>query len=208
MRKRIVRLCVGISALLVIGVLGIVGSTYSWNAHKVEQENNIQSRNTGVAVVENFPNQTIVPDANRVKEVAFENTGTSAVFLRVAMSERWETDSEIILGAAYPSKDRPANFSTYWEYSDPATGGDGWYYYKYVVPRGVKTENILNSVTFPTSCPAGADYLLDFIVETVQASNENVVNAAATQAVFGREGTITGMTTINGAVTGGSVNWN
>ena len=190
--------------------------------HKVIQENILQSRNTGISITENFPDKSVTPNANRTKEVSFENTGTSAVFLRVAISERWETGTlavlprgamselwetagEIILGADMPAWSIHAD----WEYSDPASGGDGWYYYKKVLPKDAATANIISSVTFPAICPANAEYQLDFLVEVVQASNEDAVNRAATLMVFGREGWISsGLTTVSGAVTGGNVTWN
>lgn len=195
------RLIAGLSALVIIGTLG-VGGTYSWNQHEAEVENVLQSRNAGVNIVEEFPDSTVTAGVTKEKKVHVKNTGTAAVFLRVAWSERWETEEEILITQELPDK----NWTSSWG-EDWVKGNDGWYYYEKILPAGGTTEDFLESVTFPAACQAGASYQLEFLAEIVQASDEEAVNTAATQEIFGWPGKITNMTTQKGAVTGGTVNW-
>ena len=203
---RLTRLLLSVVALMVVLSAGI-GESYMWNMHEVQQENNLQSRNTDIEVTENFPDSSLDPNSARTKQVSFKSTGTAASFLRVAVVETWEDSSGAWLPDAgtHATKGWTAEWSSEWEYND------GWYYYKKVLPAGATTNRILNSVTFPAgldSVYADGKYHLHFIPEVVQVSDEAAVNTSASQTVFGRTATVGGdMTLQNGAVTGGSVVW-
>jgi len=73
-----------------------------------------------------------------------------------------------------------------------------------------KHRDILAGITFSEELPekyANGKYTLDFIVEAVQLSADNAVNAQATQQVFGVKAKVTNTTISNGAVTDGTVTW-
>lgn len=188
----------GILALILIGAASF-GAVQAWNTHTATQVNQLESHTVSATIQENFPDETVKAGATKAKAVTVENTGTAAAFVRVCVAEYWTTETEQLLGVDEVKK----NWNTAWSDFEPH---DGWYYYKKVLPAG-KSVQVLESVTFPASVPNGASYHLDFQVETVQVSSDNAVNKNATKTLFGRTGTVGGMTTLHGAVTGGSVTW-
>lgn len=189
----------GILALILIGAASF-GAVWAWNTHTATQDNQLESRTVSATIQEDFPNTTVTAGDTKTKSVTVENTGTAAAFVRVCVAEYWTTDKEQLIGATGVTK----NWSTAW--NDDFTLYDGWYYYKKVLPAGGSVQ-VLDSVTFPASVPDGASYHLDFQVETVQVSSDNAVNTDATKMLFGRTGTVSGMTAPHGAVTDGDVTW-
>lgn len=188
----------GILALILIGAASF-GAVWAWNTHTTRQDNQLESRTVSATIQEDFPNTTVTAGATKTKAVKVKNTGTAAAFVRVCVAEYWTTETEQLIGATGVKK----NWASAW--SD-FTLHDGWYYYKKVLPAGESVQ-VLDSVTFPASVPDGASYHLDFQVETVQVSSDHAVNKNATKTLFGRTGTVGGMTTLHGAVTGGDVTW-
>lgn len=188
----------GILALILIGAASF-GAVQAWNTHTATQVNQLESRTVSATIEESFPDKTVKAGATKAKAVMVKNTGTAAAFVRVCVAEYWTTDTEQLIGETGVTK----NWNTAW--SD-FVFHDGWYYYKKVLPAG-KSVQVLDSVTFPASVPNGASYHLDFQVETVQVSGEAAVNKDATNTLFGRTGTVSGMTTLHGAVTDGNVTW-
>lgn len=189
----------GILALILIGAASF-GAVWAWNTHTATQDNQLESRTVSATIQEDFPDKTVTAGDTKTKSVTVENTGTAAAFVRVCVAEYWTTGTEQLIGETGVTK----NWSTAW--SDNFVFHDGWYYYKKVLPAGESVQ-VLESVTFPASVPDGASYHLDFQVETVQVSSDNAVNKNATKTLFGRTGTVGGMTTLHGAVTGGNVTW-
>lgn len=204
--KRFGRFVLGILALALIWSVGYVG-TLAWNKHRVEQKNHIQSREVEVEIQEEVPDKTVTAGAEKTKEVWFENTGSAAVFLRAAYVENWTVAKEdgrktLLSGEQGVEKQWTQSWSEDW-----VDGGDGWYYYRYVLASGGRTEPILTSITFPASVPEAGTYTLSFQVEAVQVSDEDAVNADATQKAFGKTGTLTNKTVSQGAVTSATVIW-
>lgn len=189
----------GILALILIGAASF-GAVQAWNTHTATQVNQLESHTVSATIQENFPDETVKAGATKAKAVMVKNTGTAAAFVRVCVAEYWTTDKEQLIGETGVTK----NWSTAWKNNFELR--DGWYYYKKVLPAG-KSVQVLESVTFPANVPNGASYHLDFQVETVQVSSDNAVNKNATKTLFGRTGTVGGMTTLHGAVTVGNVTW-
>ena len=188
----------GILALILIGAASF-GAVWAWNAHTTRQDNQLESRTVSATIQEDFPDTTVTAGGTKAKSVSVQNTGTAAAFVRVCVAEYWTTETEQLIGATGVKM----NWASAW--SD-FTLHDGWYYYKKVLPAGGSVQ-VLDSVTFPANVPDGASYHLDFQVETVQVSSDNAVNKDATKTLFGRTGTVGGMTTLHGAVTDGDVTW-
>ncbi|MDD4849241.1 MAG: hypothetical protein PHO10_00925 [Gemmiger sp.] len=201
-QKHIGRFLVGVVALALISAIGF-GAAWAWNSHQTSQENNLQSRTVKVAIEENFPDTTVTAGATKVKAVTLRNTGTAAAFVRVSYAERWQNATNMVEGPTGVTK----NWTTGWQ-NNWMDGGDGWYYYKKVLPAGATTD-ILSGVTFPATLPnlQGLEYHLDFMVETVQVSDQNEVNADATATLFGKTGAVTSPTIADGAVIAGDVSW-
>lgn len=191
-----------------------IGAVYAWGVHAGVLNNTLQSRNTSVEIVENFPDSSIEFGASRVKQVQFKNTGSSAAFLRVAYAEHWydlSSNEWIASDGTVPTKNWTPAWGTEWEYN----AADGWFYYKLVLPAGQTTAQVLESVTFPSKTDPQFDarylgergYELSFIAEVVQLSDEVQVNTSASQMVFGRSAEVTNETVHEGAVTNGTVAW-
>lgn len=188
----------GILALILIGAASF-GAVWAWNTHTARQDNQLESRTVSATIQENFPDEKVTAGDTKTKAVTVKNTGTAAAFVRVCVAEYWTTDTEQLIGETGVTK----NWASAWSDFEPH---GGWYYYKKVLPAGESVQ-VLDSVTFPASVPDDASYHLDFQVETVQVSSDSGVNKDATKTLFGRTGTVGGMTALHGAVTGGDVTW-
>lgn len=191
----------GILALILIGAASF-GAVQAWNTHTATQVNQLESRTVSATIQEDFPDKTVTAGDTKTKSVTVKNTGTAAAFVRVCVAEYWTTDTEQLIGETGVTK----NWASAWRDDFEFHDHDGWYYYKKVLPAGESVQ-VLESVTFPASVPDDASYHLDFQVETVQVSSDNAVNKNATKTLFGRTGTVGGMTTLHGAVTVGNVTW-
>lgn len=191
-----------------------IGTTFAWQTWDLSVTNKLKAHDTAVEVGENF-----MPWEN--KDVWFQNTGTSSVFLRVSYTEHWKTaDGKILSNQVEQdgvmqeaaAKVWTSAFGSEWQQMN-----DGWYYYKKVLPAGQATAPILDNVEFHVSpsnpaCAAykAADYYLYFKAEVVQCSdgsntlNSDEVNAAATKEVFGKTASVQ-KNPETGEITG--VNW-
>ena len=81
------------------------------------------------------------------------------------------------------------NWTEAWQ-NDWFDGGDGWYYYKKVLPANEMTAKVLTSLKFDSNYAEiyqTADYTLKFVSEAVQYSDDDSVNHRAVQANFGRD---------------------
>ena len=183
----------------------VIGLAYARNMHGVSQRNYLQSRNTGIEIIENFPDNTVSPGNVKTKEVAFINTGSSPVFLRIAYLETWEN------GGVWLQSDGTHCVKRWTKsFDDDWVSTDGWYYYKKVLPAGGNTGNILSGIEFPGNLSpeySEGSYTLDFLAEAVQLSNEAAVNAQATLTVFDRTAAVTVTSAQNGSVTSGYIDW-
>lgn len=200
-KKRIRKCLIGFQALVLVATIGF-GTAWAWNSHQASQENNMQSRTVSVKINEEFPDPTVEAGKTKIKEVTLKNTGTAASFVRISYSESWITDTAQLEGNGEVQK----NWTSSWT-DDWMDGGDGWYYYKKVLPAGANVR-ILTGVTFPPTIPEDAEYTLDFMVESVQVSDQAEVNTDSTNKLFGKTGTVSNATIKNGAVTAGAVSWN
>ena len=120
----------------------------------------------------------------------FKNTGTAPVFLRVSYAEFWkDADGKVISGLVDGNEVVNKNWTEAWQ-NDWFDGGDGWYYYKKVLPANEMTAKVLTSLKFDSNYAEiyqTADYTLKFVSEAVQYSDDDSVNHRAVQANFGRD---------------------
>lgn len=167
-----------------------IGTTFAWQEWDLSVTNEMKSHTTGVTVVERF-------EPWDYKEVQFENTGTSSVFLRVSYTEHWQLPDGQILSNK-DSQGREVAIKD-WNWKDWDGKNDGWYYYKKVLKPGEKTQPVLTKVTYNENADKqykDAQYYLYFKAEVVQCSdggntlNSDEVNADATKALFGRVGQV------------------
>lgn len=191
-----------ISVLLLLTVF-LCGSTYSWIRQDATVKNHLTSHTTDITVMEEETDFKAGSGTTQDKHVSFLNSGDSAVFLRTTYAEYWEkkTAGENVTRLLANQQDKNdvaiKNWSDKGFYNENLwfDGGDGWFYYKKILPAGAETEQVLQSVTFPEftgeyAAYKGADYHLYFKAEVVQASleestlNASSVNADATWSIF------------------------
>ena len=203
-RKKLMVFILGCMALLLIG-----SSLAIWSG-KLQQVNELKADAMSAKIEETFV-QGAEPTGTVTKKVSFKNDSSCSAFLRVSYAETWTTTegseqkllNNQINGTDVAQKKWLNGFgqnNNLWQ-----DGGDGWYYYKRVLQPGTKTENILESVTFPNytgeyKAYQDADYQLYFRMELLQASdsqstlNSSEVNKNASQSVFGKTAVVTGDT--------------
>lgn len=203
-RKKLMVFILGCMALLLIG-----SSLAIWSG-KLQQVNELKADTMSAKIEETFV-QGAEPTGTVTKQVSFKNDSSCSTFLRVSYAETWETTegseqkllNNQINGIDVAKKNWLNGFgenSDLWQ-----DGGDGWYYYKWVLQPDAQTETILESVTFPDytgeyKAYQDADYQLYFRMELLQASdsqstlNSSEVNKNASQSVFGKTAVVTGDT--------------
>lgn len=183
-----------------LAVLSVIGITFAVWHQGIQHTNHLEADTIKAEIVENYTPSKPVDTVT--KEVSFKNAGTTDVFVRIAYIESWEkkdkNNDPILLsnqvnGKDVTTKNWAEHFTSKWY-----DGGDGWFYYRQILPAGQSTEEILNSVTFPDDTQGAyqgygdADYSLYFKVEMLQAStgdatlNKDTVNQEASQTVFGK----------------------
>ena len=115
--------------------LTAVGGIYAWSKLSASVTNNIKTPTVDTEVVEKFDKDSTVDWFDQVeKEVQFKNTGTAPVFLRVSYAEFWkDADGKVISGLVDGNEVVNKNWTEAWQ-NDWFDGGDGWYYYKKVLP--------------------------------------------------------------------------
>lgn len=168
-----------------------VGGIYAWSKLSASVTNNIKTPTVDTEVVEKFDKDSTVDWFDQVeKEVQFKNTGTAPVFLRVSYAEFWkDADGKVISGLVDGNEVVNKNWTEAWQ-NDWFDGGDGWYYYKKVLPANEMTAKVLTSLKFDSNYAEiyqTADYTLKFVSEAVQYSDDDSVNHRAVQANFGRD---------------------
>lgn len=203
-RKKLMVFILGCMALLLIG-----SSLAIWSG-KLQQVNELKADAMSAKIEETFV-QGSEPKGTVEKQVSFHNDSSCSAFLRVSYAETWTTTegseqkllNNQINGTDVAQKKWLNGFgenSDLWQ-----DGSDGWYYYKCILKPGTKTENILESVTFPNytgeyKAYQDADYQLYFRMELLQASdsqstlNSTEVNQNASQSVFDKTAVVNGET--------------
>ena len=147
-RKKLMVFILGCMALLLIG-----SSLAIWSG-KLQQVNELKADTMSAKIEETFV-QGAEPTGTVTKQVSFKNDSSCSTFLRVSYAETWETTegseqkllNNQINGIDVAKKNWLNGFgenSDLWQ-----DGGDGWYYYKWVLQPDAQTETILESVTFP-----------------------------------------------------------
>lgn len=192
-------------ALAAVGAFA-VGVTAAAVLHYMSLDNRLRTPKVEAHVEE---------DLSDGKKVKFTNAGTANIFIRAAWGESWRLDGspgEILsnqcetrvegtwVQAAEPqwqgveNKSESVSDEILWQ-----DGGDGWWYYKRVLPPGEETEYILETVDFTNleklkeedrEKYKKASYDLHFTLEAVQASEDCQVSQDAVHALFGKRAAV------------------
>lgn len=178
-----------LTAVLLIAAAAVIGSTGATVLHKMTLENPIKTPSVEGEIDE------ILKGGNKI--VTFVNDGEADVFIRAAYSEQWSIEDTILPNPCDESGKKivSPDISEKW-----VEGGDGWYYYKQVLPGSVsgkkqKTVEFITGVNFGEEGTLGetykkASYEIHAVMEVVQASDAVAVSQAAVQDLFGKNITI------------------
>lgn len=194
--KKTIIFAAGCIALLLIGSVfaywfGILGHT-----------NKLTADSMNARIVDVF-DQGVEPYGTVPLKVEFSNDSSCAAFLRISYAESWEKkagDETFLLNNRQVGEDvAKKEWTDAWNDSDLwHDGGDGWFYYKKILPPEGRTESVLESIVFPEYTGKyqeydEAGYQLYFRMELLQASdsqstlNSTYVNKTASKKVFGKE---------------------
>ena len=195
-------LCGGALAMAAL-CTGIISGTYSYYGGLDQAVNQMQTRESGVALKEVFnPADLWVAGETKEKTEAFTNSGESAQLIRFHCQESWydnqgtpedlSDDKPWAYTGTYDPEPAVIHFTTavtgtqaQWYYN----AKDGWYYYLQVLEPGQVTDDVLDSVTFSSAIsnagPGAQDdfsnkrYSLTVVLESVG------VNPTETEAAWG-----------------------
>ena len=179
--------------LLVLCLLGIVGTTFAYYYTEIAIPNQFKAMTYNVTIEEEFN------DTWGTKKVSFvnnEETNTPVV-LRINYNELWRKEvngvklslDNNVNGVNVVTKNWTTAFT-----NDFVDGGDGWYYYKKTL-NAEESVQVLNSISLNESLISTSPYYndyktytyeLDFNFEAIQA------NSSAISEIWGKNATITG----------------
>ena len=179
--------------LLVLCLLGIVGTTFAYYYTEIVIPNQFKAMTYNVTIEEEFN------DTWGTKKVSFvnnEETNTPVV-LRINYNELWRKEvngvklslDNNVNGTNVVTKNWTTAFT-----NDFVDGGDGWYYYKKTL-NAEESVQVLNSISLNESLISTSPYYndyktytyeLDFNFEAIQA------NSSAISEIWGKNATITG----------------
>ena len=179
--------------LLVLCLLGIVGTTFAYYYTEIAIPNQFKAMTYNVTIEEEFN------DTWGTKKVSFvNNEETNApVVLRINYNEAWRKEingvnvslDNNVNGVNVVTKNWTTAFT-----NDFVDGGDGWYYYKKTL-NAEESVQVLNSIFLNESLISTSPYYndyktytyeLDFNFEAIQA------NSSAISEIWGKNATITG----------------
>ena len=179
--------------LLVLCLLGIVGTTFAYYYTEIAIPNQFKAMTYNVTIEEEFN------DTWGTKKVSFvnnEETNTPVV-LRINYNELWRKEvngvklslDNNVNGTNVVTKNWTTAFT-----NDFIDGGDGWYYYKKTLAAEASVQ-VLDSIALNESLISTSPYYndyksytyeLDFNFEAIQASS------SAISEIWGRTATISG----------------
>lgn len=179
--------------LLMLCLLGIVGTTFAYYYTEIAIPNQFKAMTYNVTIEEEFN------DTWGTKKVSFvNNEETNApVVLRINYNEAWRKKingvnvslDNNVNGENVVTKNWTTAFT-----NDFVDGGDGWYYYKKTL-NAEESVQVLESITLKESLISTSPYYndyktytyeLDFNFEAIQA------NSSAISEIWGKNATITG----------------
>ena len=112
-------------------------------------------------------------DGKTKDQITITNTGLSDGYIRAILVGYWVKDDVIVSPWTYGNGQGTANWGADWYAGGwidhtVASGGDGFWYYKYVVPRGGQTHPVMVSYTLTAAAPVeGAHLEIDIMAQIV-----------------------------------------
>lgn len=117
-------------------------------------QNTFHSGTVNIGVVESVQD-------NVKNSITVENTGSSPVYVRVRLVTYWADENGDPVAVSSPSL--TVDHSAHWE------ARDGYYYYKYILPKDTATENLLDD-GIPLRKEGEHRQVVEVLAEAVQAS--------------------------------------
>ncbi len=199
-KKKLVSLASILMILLATTIIGV----YAFYQKDADIENRFIAGENKGKITEDFPKGQDLRNPV-VKEVSFKNTGDYDQVIRAKYTEIWKDKDGRVISNSYQSSNLiNKNWTNHWPEAPGGSsddlwiyGGDGWFYYKKILPAKKGEESItapiLNSIKLNESLNSEileiyleANYKLSFQLEYVQASE------AAVNALFGKSCSIEG----------------
>ena len=111
---------------------------------------------------------------NNVKSnVKIQNTGDTTSYIRAAIVVTWQDAA----GNVYPATPRSGlDYTMDMGSSDWSLHTDGFYYYKYPVEPGQKTNNLIDSCMYLANAPAGYGLNVEILGSAIQSVPISVVH--------------------------------
>ena len=111
---------------------------------------------------------------NNVKSnVKIQNTGDNTSYIRAAIVVTWQDAA----GNVYPATPRSGlDYTMDMGSSDWSLHTDGFYYYKYPVEPGQKTNNLIDSCMYLANAPAGYGLNVEILGSAIQSVPISVVH--------------------------------
>lgn len=127
---------------------------------------------------------------NNVKtNVKIQNTGDTTSYIRAAIVVTWQDAN----GNVYPATPQSgSDYTMVMGSSDWSLHADGFYYYKYPVEPGQKTNNLIDSCIYVANAPAGYGLNVEILGSAIQSVPTSVVTTNWGVNVDSQTGNITG----------------
>ncbi len=182
-------------ALLLVGLLGIVGGTIAYFTNTVPFENIFKTPKYETKATETFTSpENWLPGTTTDKDLIVTNSGDVEVGVRISYSENWKDKDNENLSLTLPNSENRAAIINFTNTNDWKLQ-DGYYYYKDTLAKNESTNSFISGVTFNSlvgsslesvctttvedgvttkTCSSssdyeGASYTLTINVETIQA---------------------------------------
>ena len=191
-----------------ITVATAIGTTLAFYSGGGDLKNNLGTKESSVYLEEEFkPDDKWLPGETKQKQVKFGNDGEVNQVIRFKVVREWlDEDGEtwnlapIGLEANPVTVNWNTSLTTDWDNSFLDSDGNGWYYYKKILPPNTPEANkavVMDSVTFKRglSNTTSTAYPNDFSDTTyrIKVVMEGVdVNTAVTTAAWGKTFTQSG----------------
>ena len=162
-RRRHLGLVAALLAVLIASGFGLK-STLAWLTSQDGLTNTFTPGRVTTEIEEEFP------EAEVKKNVKIKNTGNVDAYIRVALEAAWK-DGDMIAA-------RPVEVTDYAEdlnLTDWFKAGD-YYYYKYIVPPGMLTTNLINTFEILVH-PEGLNFELQVLSSGIQADPDEAVES-------------------------------
>ena len=178
MRKRFLT-----NFLLILAILAVVGGSATVIAYMF-RETQVETNELIPAEVSCSVQEKINADGEK-SEITVKNTGNIDAYIRVRLVSYWVNSDGTVSPKNSPTLSLSFN-SVNW-----IQGANNTFYYKYKVPSGNTTLNLLsdnNVISWAETSDDGTTQYIDVFAEAIQAEPAGAVNNSWKEVVVGNDG--------------------